>query len=203
MNDILKTCKAVTRRGFLSGVGLLGMAGIATTVTGCASDSGSGSAGSGAAASEGGTLVMSLPSSPRYLDPIKYTGTYESQIINLVCDTLVAYKMDLSEIGPNIATDWTISDDGITYTFNLRDDIKFQAGEYQDGRTLTADDVKFSLERSAQNSSMNRLDMLDHCNVISDTQIECVLKEPAASFITWQYSVAHISTERAYRVSMS
>ncbi|QOY60980.1 ABC transporter substrate-binding protein [Thermophilibacter immobilis] len=175
----------LSRRNFLRTAGLFGLGAAAVGLAGCSSDDGttSDAATSGEQAS-GGTLVISLPSSPKYLDPILYTGTYESQIINSVCDTLVEYKTDLSEISTSLATEWTISDDGLTYTFTIRDDAKFQPGEYQDGRVVTANDVKYSLERSANESSMNRLSMLDHCNVVSDTQVECVLTSPAASFLT-------------------
>lgn len=132
----------------------------------------------------GGVLTISLPSSPKYLDPIKYTGTYESQIITNVCDTLVDYKMDLSEIVPNLATEWKISDDGKEYTFKLRDDVYFHPGKFQDGRKLTAEDVKYSLERSAKESSLNRLDMLESCEVISETEVKAILKAPNAVFLT-------------------
>ncbi len=172
----------LSRRGFLNGALMMGLAGAAVTAAGCSAEGGG--SGSAAGGATGGTLNISLASSPAYLDPARYTGVYESQIINNVCDTVVQYSMDLTEIVPSLATDWTVSDDGVTYTFNLRDDVKFQPGEYQDGRALTAEDVKYSLERSANDSAMNRLDMLDHCNVISDTQIECVLKSPNASFLT-------------------
>ena len=142
MNNLL-TAKTISRRSFVGAHALAG----AAAVAGCSAE-GSGS-GSAAGGSTGGTLNISLAASPAYLDPVKYTGIYESQIINSVCDPLVQYSMDLSEIVPCLATDWTISDDGMTYTFNLRDDAKFQAGEYQDGRAMTAEDVKWSLERSA------------------------------------------------------
>ncbi|WP_346676127.1 ABC transporter substrate-binding protein [Enorma phocaeensis] len=177
------TSKTVSRRGFLSGLGAVGLTGAALSVAGCSSEGGSGSAGS-AEVTEGGTLSISLAASPALLDPVKYTGVYESQIINTVCDTLVQYSMDLTEIVPCLATEWTVSDDGMTYTFTLRDDVTFQPGEYQDGRAMTAEDVKYSLERSNVESTNNRLDMLDHCNVISDTEIECVLKTPNSAFLT-------------------
>ena len=177
------TSKTVSRRGFLSGLGAVGLTGAALSVAGCSSDGGTASAGSGEV-TEGGTLNISLSASPALLDPVKYTGVYESQIINTICDTLVQYSMDLAEIVPCLATEWAVSDDGITYTFTLRDDVKFQPGEYQDGRAMTAEDVKYSLERSNVESTNNRLDMLDHCNVISDTEIECVLKTPNSAFLT-------------------
>ncbi|WP_293673536.1 ABC transporter substrate-binding protein [uncultured Parolsenella sp.] len=173
----------LSRRSFVGGATILGATVVSASLTGCGgSDSAAASSDGGVVT--GGTLSISLSASPSNLDPCKYSGVYESQVINNVCDTLVQYKMDLSEIVPCLATDWTISDDGLTYTFNLRDDVKFQKGQYQDGRALTADDVKYALERSATESALKRLSMLDHCNVVSDTQIECVLKQPAASFLT-------------------
>ena len=63
---------------------------------------------------KGGTLTISLSASPSKLDPIHYSGTYESQIIKEVCDTLIEYNSDLSEYVPALATDWTVSDDGIS-----------------------------------------------------------------------------------------
>ena len=180
--------RCLSRRGFLRGVGLGGLTAVGMSLAACGSSSSTETASSSTSTSgeavTGGTLNVSLPSSPKYLDPIKYTGTYEGQVIFCVCNNLVQYSMDLSKIVPELATDWTISDDGITYTFNLRSDVKFQKGQYQDGRALVADDVKYALERSATQSSMNRLSMLDHVDVVSDTQVKCVLKSAAASFLT-------------------
>lgn len=132
----------------------------------------------------GGVMTISLPASPKNLDPVKYTGTYESQIIDTIGDTLVEYNSELTEIKPSLAKSWTVSEDGLTYTFSLRDDVYFQPGKFQDGRKMTAEDVKYSLERSKEKSAMNRLDMLDHCEVISDTEIKCYLAEPNAVFLT-------------------
>jgi ABC-type transport system substrate-binding protein len=132
----------------------------------------------------GGVMTISLSSSPKNLDPVKYTGTYESQIIGTVCDTLVEYNTDLTEIQPALAKSWTVSDDGLAYTFTLRDDVSFQPGKYQEGRKLTAEDVKYSLERSLELSALKRLDMLDHCEVTSDTEVVCYLSEPNAVFLT-------------------
>ncbi len=132
----------------------------------------------------GGVLKLSLPASPKNLDPIKYTGTYESHIIRNVCDTLVDYEMDLSGIKPKLATEWTISEDGLEYTFKLREDVYFHPGKFQDGRQVNAEDIKYSLERSAKESSLNRLDMLDHCEVLGEFEVKCVLASPNAVFLT-------------------
>lgn len=133
---------------------------------------------------KGGELNIALTSSPKNLDPVKYTGTYESQIIYQVCDTVVNYNKELSEIIPGLATDWKISDDGMEYTFTIRDDVYFQPGKYQDGRKMTAEDVAYNMNRSAKESAMNRLDMLDHAEAIDDTHVKATLKAPSAVFLT-------------------
>lgn len=133
---------------------------------------------------KGGELKIALTSSPKNLDPVKYTGTYEAQIIYQVCDTLVNYDKELSEIIPGLATEWTVSDDNMEYTFTIRDDVYFQPGEYQDGRQMTAEDVAYSLNRSAQESAMNRLDMLDHAEAVDATHVKATMKAPSAVFLT-------------------
>lgn len=133
---------------------------------------------------DGGTLTIALSASPKNLDPVKYTGTYESQIIQNVGDTLVAYSMDLSEIVPAIAVSWTVSDDGKAYTFKLREDAYFHPGQYQDGRQVVADDVKYSLERSYELSAMKRLDMIENVEVVNDFEVIVHLPEPSAVFLT-------------------
>lgn len=133
---------------------------------------------------KGGTLTISLSASPSKLDPIHYSGTYESQIIKEVCDTLIEYNSDLSEYVPCLATEWTASEDGKTYVFKIREGVKFHKGQYQDGRELTAEDVAYSLNRSGQLSDSNRLSMLENAEVTGDYEVTCTLKSANSSFLT-------------------
>lgn len=133
---------------------------------------------------KGGTLTVSLSASPRNLDPVLYTGSYEGQVIHNVCDRLVDYNKDLTEIVPSLAEKWTISDDGLNYVFTIKKGIHFQKGKYQDGREMTADDVAYSLNRSATESALNRLDMLKEAKVTGDFEVTCTLKSPNSSFLT-------------------
>ena len=91
---------------------------------------------------DGGVLTISLSSSPKNLDPVKYTGTYESQIIGSVCDTLVEYNSSLTEIMPLSRLPGRSAMMEKEYTFKLRDDVYFQPGQYQDGRQVTAEDIE-------------------------------------------------------------
>lgn len=141
-----------------------------------------GSAGNGDEQS-GGILNIGLSANPSNLDPTKYTGVYESNVIRQLGDTLVIYNEDYSGFEPNLATDWEISDDGNTYTFNLREDVNFQPGEHQDGRQMTAEDVKYSLERSAFESSLNRLTGVESVEVLDEFQVAVHLTAPNAPFM--------------------
>lgn len=131
----------------------------------------------------GGTLTISMKDTPNKIDPVEYTGVYESHVTRSIADTLVIYNEDLTEIEPSLALNWEVSDDLTVYTFKLREDAYFHKGEFQDGRQMTAEDVKYSLERSANESAMNRLDPVDHVKVISDFEVEVHLTEPDATLL--------------------
>ena len=153
-------------------------------LAGCGNGGNNTPSGDDSTGGEPGTLTVALTSSPSKLDPIHYSGTYESQIINQVCDRVVEYNDDLTEYVPSLATSWTISDDGMTYVFQIRQGVHFQNTEYAQGREMTAEDVAYSLNRSAQYSDNNRLDMLDKAEVTGEWEVTCTLKSPNASFMT-------------------
>ena len=89
----------------------------------------------------GGTLVR-LWSDPPTLDPHLAGDTTSAGIIVEVFGGLTTINGQL-EIVPDLAERWDVSDGGLTYTFSLRDDI-----EFHDGRAVTADDLKWSMERA-------------------------------------------------------
>lgn len=72
----------------------------------------------------------------------------------------------------------------MTYVFNIRQGVKFQKGKYQDGREMTAEDVAYSLNRSAEHSDSNRLSMLDKAEATGDYEVTCTLKTANSSFLT-------------------
>ncbi|MDX9953380.1 MAG: ABC transporter substrate-binding protein [Anaerolineae bacterium] len=77
------------------------------------------------------------------LDPAwNYESDGDAVILN-VYDQLVTYKGPSAlEFVPSLATGWTVSDDGMTYTFDIRKGVKFH-----DGADLTPEDVAYSLQR--------------------------------------------------------
>ena len=92
--------------------------------------------------SESGGVFRKLWSDPPTLDPHLTSDTTSAGIVVEIFSGLVALSTDLALI-PDIAASWTI-DDGIVYTFTLRPDVKFH-----NGKSVTADDFKWSLERAA------------------------------------------------------
>lgn len=157
-------------------------------IAACSSDNSSdtnseGDSDSSTASSSGGVLNIGLSSNAATLDPTLYTGTYESQIMRSIADTLIVYDQDLQSFVPSLATEWQAADDMMSYTFTLRDDVYFQPGEYQDGRQMTAEDVKYSLERSAENSAQNRLDGVTSVEVTDELEVVVHLEEPNSALL--------------------
>jgi len=86
-------------------------------------------------------LNMGASGEPDTLDPHFASGTWENRVIGDMFIGLLTEAADGTAI-PGAATDWTISDDGLVYTFDLRDDAV-----WSDGEPVTADDFVFSLQR--------------------------------------------------------
>jgi len=77
------------------------------------------------------------------LDPAWNYESFGDGFLEDIYDTLVDYQgPDATSFAPELATDWTISEDGLTYTFNIREGVKFH-----EGQDLTAEDVAYSFQR--------------------------------------------------------
>ena len=77
------------------------------------------------------------------LDPAYAYDSASGEIITHVYETLLFFKGEsTTEFDPILATEWTISPDGKTYRFKIRDGVKFH-----NGNDLTPEDVKYSFER--------------------------------------------------------
>ena len=88
----------------------------------------------------GGTVRVGIAGFPDSLNPGNGLLSESYTMYELVFDTPIALAADGSYV-PELATDWGVSDDGLTWTLTLRDDVVFH-----DGTPMTAEDVKFTLE---------------------------------------------------------
>jgi peptide/nickel transport system substrate-binding protein len=97
-------------------------------------------------------------------------------------DTLVTFPpADASSIEPNLAESWSISDDGLVYTFNLRDDVVFSNGD-----SLSAEDVVFSFNRlkNVQSNPSFQAVPIVSVEVVDDLTVEITLDAPRPSFLS-------------------
>lgn len=78
------------------------------------------------------------------LDPVQAYDSASGQVIENVYEGLYGYKGDsVTEYEPRLATDYQVSDDGLTYTFNLREGVQFHSGN-----PFSCKDVEYSIERA-------------------------------------------------------
>ncbi|WP_254055069.1 ABC transporter substrate-binding protein [Kiloniella sp. EL199] len=91
---------------------------------------------------DGGSMVVTYKDDVSTLDPAIGYDWQNWSMIKSLFDSLLDYKPGTTELTTDLAESYTISDDGLTYTFKLRNGVKFH-----NGREMTADDVKYSLDR--------------------------------------------------------
>ena len=105
-------------------------------------------AASGALAKDDITVALQLE--PPHLDPTSAAaGAIDSVLYSNVFEGLTRFMGDGSVV-PGLAESWEISEDGLTYTFKLREGVTFH-----DGTTMDAEDVKFTLDRINAEDSAN------------------------------------------------
>lgn len=141
-------------------------------------------------------LVIGTTDSVTTLDPADAYDYLSSNILNNVAENLVTYKPGTTEIIPGLATEWTVSDDGLVYVFKLREGVKFH-----DGNTCNAEAVKFSLDRAIglKGDPWFLLDDIDKIEVTGDYEVKITLKYPSSPFLSkLAYTVACIVSPAAY-----
>jgi len=92
---------------------------------------------------QGGSMVVSYKDDISTLDPAIGYDWQNWSMIKSLFDGLMDYKAGTTELVPDLAESFAVAPDGLTYTFKLRGGVKFH-----NGRTMTAGDVKYSIERA-------------------------------------------------------
>lgn len=147
----------------------------------------------------GGTLVRAaIYGDPQNLDPmVRSHSTSTSMITWWIFEPLIRYDPIEKKFNPANASEWEVSPDGKKYSFTLRDDVKFH-----NGRTVTAEDFKYSLERvlNPDNASPNaaplkiitgasdfvdgKAEEVSGIKAVDDTHLEITLTQPDNTFLT-------------------
>ena len=95
------------------------------------------------AVTRGGKMVYARYADSLQLDPVLTDANVDIWIMTNLYDTLLQPTPDGRGVNPGLATAYKVSDDGLTFTLTLRQGTKFS-----DGSPITADDVKWSLDRA-------------------------------------------------------
>ncbi|OHB09080.1 MAG: hypothetical protein A2W64_02025, partial [Candidatus Zambryskibacteria bacterium RIFCSPLOWO2_02_39_10] len=128
----------------------------------------------------GGTLTEGIVGSPRFINPILSVSDIDRDLTNLIYSGLLRARPDGSLI-LDLAESYTISNDSLTYTFVLKNDIYFH-----DGAKVTVDDILFTIER-AQDSGLKSPRKTNWEGVksekIDERTISFTLRQPYSPFI--------------------
>lgn len=135
------------------------------------------------AQSVGGSLTFADDEEPDTLDPQKTSTANAGRILQYAGDTLLRKNLQ-GEYIPGLAESWEASDDGLTWTFTLREGVTFHNGE-----PLTADDVRASIERALAPETQSPIaaslfEAVTEIDVTGEYTLSLTLDEPFAPFLS-------------------
>ncbi|MBT9258995.1 MAG: hypothetical protein KM310_04455 [Clostridiales bacterium] len=152
-------------------------------VAGCGSTGGNEAQAPGAdQPTPGGTAVILVNANPVSLDPAFIRDWTTRQAAHYLYDTLV-YVDENDEIQPLLAESWQVSEDGLVYTFHLREGVRFH-----DGTPFDAEAVKINMDRLLDPEVGSRhlatlAPMIDKVEAVDPLTVRFYLKRPDANFL--------------------
>ena len=127
---------------------------------------------------EGGTLTYLANTEPPVWDGQRIPSLNANSINSSIFDTLVAQAED-GTYKPNLATEWEISDDGLTYTFTLREGVTFH-----DGSPFNAEVLKQNLDRPLNEPDLATVSTgIAGSEVVDEYTLKVTLSRPNAALI--------------------
>lgn len=146
-------------------------------------------------------LVYCSEASPEGFDPALFvTGATFDASSQVIYNRLVEYEHGTAKVVPGLAQSWDVSDDGLTYTFHLRQGVRFHSTpHFTPGRDLNAADVVFSLARQSDpknpyfdyaggqwpyQTGMSFDLLVKSIKKVDDATVQIVLAYPDASFLS-------------------
>lgn len=136
----------------------------------------------GPALSGEGVLKIGRDQDSVFMDPILVSQNADVWVLNNINAQLVRNTREATGIEPDLAESWEVSDDGKTYTFMLREGLKFS-----DGSPLKASDVKFSIERLRDGEESvfgSMFKVINDIQVPDDRTVIFTLDEPTTPFLS-------------------
>ena len=118
-----------------------------------------------------------------FMDPALITNSNDYTIAVNIYNGLLKYNLKTMEPEPDLARSWSVSPDGLTYTFQLRDNVQWHKGYGK----FTARDVKYSFDRIIDNRAKSRyrtdFSNVREVEVVNDYAVKIHMKSPDMSFI--------------------
>lgn len=125
-----------------------------------------------------GTLIVALPLDPNSLNPPNTAERMAENVSNQIFDSLLALDIELNELMPALATEWEVSEDGLRYSFTLREGVTFH-----DGTPFNAEDVVATFEAGADPANAYFDEYIGlTVEVIDDYHVVLVRDEPDVVF---------------------
>ncbi|MFC2030082.1 ABC transporter substrate-binding protein [Chloroflexota bacterium] len=126
------------------------------------------------------TLITAYFEDINTLDPDVWYDIEGGGTFRAVYEGLVSYGPGSNEIVPMLAESWEVSDDGLTYTFNLRDDVTFH-----DGTPFNADAVLYNFDRrlGVDQGPAYMLADIEEAEAVDDYTLKLTLSQPVGPFL--------------------
>jgi oligopeptide transport system substrate-binding protein len=166
-------------------------------------------------AAQGGSMIVTYKDDVSTLDPAIGYDWQNWSMIKSLFDGLMDYVPGTTELRPDLAESYEISDDGLVYTFTLREGVSFH-----NGRKMTAEDVKYSLERVVNPETQSpgagffgmiegfdalnagEAEELSGVRVVDPRTLEITLSRPDATFLhIMALNFAHVVPREAVEAS--
>jgi peptide/nickel transport system substrate-binding protein len=128
-----------------------------------------------------GILTIGRREDSSTFDPIATAQNIDNWVFSNVFDVLVRVDKTGTKLEPGLAESWTMSDDGLTYTFKLRD------AKFSDGSPVTAEDAAFSLLRIRDKDTSlwtSSYSIVDTATATDPKTLTVKLKEPSVPFLS-------------------
>jgi peptide/nickel transport system substrate-binding protein len=164
-------------------VSAMAAAAVLLSLAACSNTTDSPSSASQTGAGEGGTFVYGVQTQPNHLDPYLSSSADTRMILFNIFEGLVKPDAD-GELKPAVADTISVSADSTSYTFHLRQGVKFQNGD-----AVTAEDVKYSLDTAAGLSGgevlVSELENISSVEIADSSTVKIHLKKPDPDFLPY------------------
>ncbi|MBW4719717.1 ABC transporter substrate-binding protein [Saccharothrix obliqua] len=172
------------RRRWSAAIGLTGVAALA--LSGCAQSERGGETGGGQV---GGTLTFGAAGAPKLLDPFYATDGETFRVSRQMFEGLVGFKPGTAEVQPALATKWESSADGKTWTFTLKENVKFHDGTAFNAEAVCVNFNRWYNQKGAAQSEAVSQYWLDNFGGFADTPDKpslfksCAAKDPKTAVV--------------------